>query len=114
MSGPENRRAERIGCERLPASLQRMVMIFDTGERNQVDTFDASTLGLGLRVPLAVPEMEEHVGILLESIDGSFKLLGEVVFCMAIDVASCRIGVQFSQTLSTGTYKELLATATTD
>lgn len=104
----KRRRVERIGRDRLPDSLKTLTMIFDTGERYPVETFDASTMGLGLIVPLPEAVMREHLGILLQGEDDSFKLIGEVVFLIPQGEKHCRAGVQFTQTLAIEHYLSLM------
>lgn len=106
--GAKRRRVERIGRDRLPDALKTMIMVFDTGEEVPVETFDASTMGLGLSVPLPAEVAREHVGIMLRAIDRSFRLLGEMVFIIADGKEACRVGVQFTQTIAVGGYLALL------
>ena len=103
----DQRRAKRIGRESLPEILHCLTMVFDTGEENPVETFDASTMGLGLSATLSPGDMEENVGILLRPADNSFQLLGEVMYVIPQE-GGCRFGVQFSQTIAVHKYLELL------
>ncbi len=104
----KRRRVERIGRDRLPEHLKSLVLVFDTGEEIGVETFDASTLGLGLNVPLSADLVREHVGVMLRAPDHGFRLLGEIVFIIAVGGQNCRIGVQFTQTIAIESYLALL------
>ncbi len=83
-------------------------MVFDTGEENPVETFDASTMGLGLSAELLPTVMDENVGILLKPVDDSFQLIGEVVYVIPDGDTGCRFGVQFTQTIAVHKYLALL------
>lgn len=102
------RNAERIGRERLPTSLHTLLMVFDTGEETVVETFDASTMGLGLTANLSAEILRENVGVLLRPSDNSFNLIGEVVFVMEHGSDKCRFGVQFTQTIAIHKYLQLI------
>jgi hypothetical protein len=104
----KRRRVERIGRDRLPDHLKALVLVFDTGEEIEVETFDASTLGLGLSVPRNVDVVREHVGVLVRAPDHAFRLIGEIVFIIPVGSEACRIGVQFSQTIAVEGYLALL------
>ncbi len=100
--------AERIGRERLPTSLHSLILVFDTGEESKVETFDASTVGLGLTANLSAETLRENVGVLLRPTDNSFNLIGEVVFVMEHGPDKCRFGVQFTQTIAIHKYLQLI------
>jgi hypothetical protein len=104
----KRRRVERIGQDRLPDHLKKLVLVFDTGEEIAVETFDASTLGLGLSVPRSADAVREHVGVLIRASDHAFRLLGEIVFIIPVGGQACRIGVQFTQTIAVEGYLALL------
>lgn len=108
--GIEQRRAERIGRERLPEELHQLTMVFDTGETSMVEVFDASTLGLGLNTERTPETFEDNVGVLLRNDDESIILLGEVVFVMK-QPGGARLGVQFTQTIAVGRYMQLIEAA---
>jgi len=104
----KRRRAVRIGRELLPDSLKTLQMVFDTGQTFPVETFDASTLGLGLIVPLPVDELGQHSGVMLQANDLSFRLIGEIVFLFPQGKDACRAGIQFTQTIALEGYLDLL------
>lgn len=104
----KRRRVARIGCDRLPPELLNMTMSFADGTRMAVETFDASTMGLGLIVPRPIDEVRGEVGVLLEHEPSEFKLIGEVVFSMPQGPKACRVGVQFTQTIAIETFLSLL------
>ena len=104
----KRRRVERIGRERLPECLHSLEMMFASGDRIPVETFDASTLGLGLNVPRSAEVMTQDMGVLLQPNEEDFKLIGEVVFIIPMGPDACRVGVQFTQTIAIEKYLELL------
>lgn len=104
----KRRRVARIGRELLPDSLKALKMVFDTGDIYPVETFDASTLGLGLIVPLPESVVRQNLGVMLQANDLSFRLIGEVVFIIAQGPDTCRVGVQFTQTIAIEGYLDIL------
>ncbi len=108
MNGKEKRREQRIPYMELPDALHKMVMVFDTGEETRVETFDASTLGLGVKAPLPVAAFDDNVGVLLRPEDNSFQLIGEIVFVIGHEPGVSRLGIQFTQTIAVQKYIELL------
>lgn len=106
--GKELRRERRIPRSELPEDLHHLIMVFDTGEETPVTTFDASTMGLGLEVPLPVVAFDDNVGVLLRPANNGFQLIGEIVFVIGHEPGKSRLGIQFTQTIAVQKYLELL------
>ena len=104
----KRRRVVRVGRELLPDALKALTMVFDSGEVHPVETFDASTLGLGLIVPVPREVLALHPGVMLQAHDQSFRLIGEVVFIIPQGKDTCRAGIQFTQTIAIEGYLSLL------
>lgn len=105
------RKAGRIGREKLPAALKSFTMVTQSGRMAAVTTYDASTLGLGLIVPLSPDIMRAESTVTLYAADDSFSLDGYVMFTIPDGVGRCRIGIQFGRIHSGVQYEALLKEA---
>ncbi len=107
---PIRRKVERIGRELLPENLRSFTMILASGKMTVVSTYDASTYGLGLTVPLKAELMKGQTHVSLYPEDDSFCLDGYVVFVIPDGAGRCRVGVQFGRLQSGEKYLEILPT----
>lgn len=108
MSGIEQRSVRRIPRHALPEALHHLSMVFGSGRKTPVEIYDASTMGLGLVVPLSVAEFSDDTTVMLEPGDQSFQLVGEIVFVIGHLPGESRVGVHLTQSISISTYLELL------
>lgn len=102
------RQAARIGHDALPDDLKSLVMVLGTGEKMEVSTYDASTVGLGIDAPVTREIMESYPTITLLPKNKRFRMLGQVVFVIDKPDGSARIGVQLNTGKSGEIYRDLL------
>jgi len=86
-------------------------MVFGSGRRIEVETYDASTLGLGLVAPIGLADFEDDVDVTLEPVDQGFRLSGEIVFAIGHRPGESRVGVELTRSSEIGKYHELLGEA---
>ena len=87
------RRVIRVKDNLLHPALRLFRLVTETGDACTVRTYDASSLGLGLILPVDAPAIREGDALVVWSHDGEFKLKGKVVFLAGGEVR--RIGLQF-------------------
>ena len=87
------RRVIRVKDNLLHPALRVFRLVTQTGDACTVRTYDASSLGLGLILPVDAPPIGEGDSLVIQAHDGEFRLKGKVVFCAGGEVR--RIGLQF-------------------
>lgn len=105
----EKRQIERINVDRLTENLKNFTLDRLVGSEVFVETYDASTIGLGLSVPMPSTEFKTKDHIVIRTIDGKHKLVGEIKYVYEKSSDSCRVGLEFKQTRSLLLYSQMLA-----
>ena len=109
-SNNSKRSFERISVENLPESLRSFLLRFENGVELIVKTIDASSIGIGLHVPLPVYAITEF-NVTLESLAGDFTVSDEIVYVKAMNPGSSRVSIKFSKPGNLEKYKNLFKQA---
>ena len=103
------RRVRRVRVRELRPELRKFVLVTESGAMFNCETFDASTLGLGLMIPALTDGPEEGDTLTVLAYDRSFSLKGEVVFVNLVN-DEWRLGIQFLDECQQSKYHILLNT----
>jgi hypothetical protein len=106
----EQRLAIRYSVDSLPDNLQTFLLDGMGDRAVEVETFDASSIGIGLiaTAPSTLFTVGDH--IILNSVYDKVKLVGEIRFVHSKNDDSCQLGIQFKQSRSLARYRQLLST----
>jgi hypothetical protein len=104
----DNREAARIPIEKLPELLRGFTIRFGFREVIRVDTYDASTKGLGFTSPYGLDHFQIGDHVVLDALDESFRLIGEVRYISQKSENKNRVGLIFKKTKTLKEYHDRL------
>lgn len=104
----EKRMAERYNVEKLPENLKSFLLDTLQDKDFMAETYDASSIGIGLSVPNHISLFSLNDHIVLKSLDDDFRLVGQIRYVHDRGSEGCRIGIEFKQSKSLALYRSLL------
>ncbi len=104
----EKRLATRYSVEKLPSKLKAFLVDTLQGKDFMGETYDASSIGIGLSLPLPATSVSMNDHIVLKSVEEDFKLVGQIRFLHDKGSEGCHVGVEFKQSKSLNLYRSLL------
>ncbi len=104
----EKRMAERYNVEKLPENLKSFLLDTLQDKDFMAETYDASSIGIGLSVPNHISLFSLNDHIVLKSLDDDFRLVGQIRYIHDRGNEGCRIGIEFKQSKSISLYRSLL------
>jgi len=104
----EKRMAERYVVEKLPENLRTFLLDTLQDKDFMAETYDASSIGIGLSVPTHINLFSLNDHIVLKSLDDDFRLVGQIRYIHDRGSQGCRVGIEFKQSKSIALYHNLL------
>ncbi len=104
----ERREFQRIGADDLPECLKAFIIDFGLGDEIRVETYDASSGGVGISASFPATKFIKGERVVLKSLDKNFQLSGKIVYVIEKSDNLCRLGIKFKKTKSLALFNELL------
>jgi|BioPla2DNA2_1021312.scaffolds.fasta_scaffold22686_3 hypothetical protein len=104
----EKRAAVRYNVDVLPENLKHFLLDASIDKDVMAETYDASSMGIGLSLDTSVTIFSINDHIILKSLNNDFRLVGKIRYVYDRGPSGSRIGLEFRNTKSLELYRSLL------